>query len=279
MLRKDPPAKFPTPIHQLPSPAFMWKFGFASVAGTSHRKASLPCQDASRAEIFHDQNGQEVLIAAASDGAGSAAQAQLGAMFAAEFFIAGAKGHLVNGGKLESLTGSFIENWIAAFQQTAMGWASENGTIQDFACTLLAAVISDEQACYFHLGDGAVVESLRRENDLYHCASWPQQGEYANTTHFLTDPDAASKIVVELKTQVVDEIALFTDGLQNLVLDYRNQAAHSPFFAPLFGRLRPQPDGFSQEFSDSLASYLNSEKFNARTDDDKTLLLATRRVS
>jgi len=26
-------------------------------------------------------------------------------------------------------------------------------------------------------------------------------------------------------------------------------------------------------------TYLNSEKFNARTDDDKTLLLATRRTS
>ena len=255
----------------------MWKFGFASVAGTSHLKASLPCQDASRAEIVLDQNGQEVLIAAASDGAGSASQAQLGALFAAEFFVAGVKGHLVNGGNLESLTAGFVKHWIEAFQQTANGWVTESGTIQDFACTLLAAVISNEQVCYFHLGDGAIVESLRGENDLYHCASWPQQGEYANTTHFLTDVDAASKIFVEVKHAAVDEVALFTDGLQNLVLDYRTQSAHAPFFAPLFGRLRLQPDGFSQEFSDSLALYLNSEKFNARTDDDKTLLLASRR--
>ncbi|MBS1786858.1 MAG: protein phosphatase 2C domain-containing protein [Acidobacteria bacterium] len=256
----------------------MWKFGFASVAGTSHRKAALPCQDASRAEVFLDQNGQEVLIAAASDGAGSAAQAQLGAMFAAEFFVAGVKGHLVNGGDLESLTRTFVENWIDAFQQTANGWVIESGTIQDFACTLLAAIISSEGVCYFHLGDGAIVESRRGENDLYHCASWPQQGEYANTTHFLTDEDAARKIVVEVRSCVVDEIALFTDGLQNLVLDYRTRSAHSPFFTPLFGQLRTQPNEFSQEFSDSLAVYLNSEKFNARTDDDKTLLVATRRT-
>ncbi|MFN0107783.1 MAG: PP2C family serine/threonine-protein phosphatase [Blastocatellia bacterium] len=252
----------------------MWKHGFASVAGTSHLKASLPCQDASRAEITLDQNGHEVLIAAVSDGAGSAAQAQLGSVMATEFFIAKIKTHFESGGSWEQLADGFIEHWIAAFQQTAASWAGEAATIQEFACTLLAAVIGNDQAIYFHLGDGAIVES---ENDLYRCASWPQQGEYANTTHFLTDADAAGKIVVELKNCQVDEVALFTDGIQNLVLDYRTQSAHSPFFAPLFGWLRQQPEGFSQELSDSLAGYLNSEKFNARTDDDKTLLLATRR--
>ena len=256
----------------------MWKYGFASVAGTSHLKAALPCQDASRAETFPDQNGHEILIAAASDGAGSAAHAQLGSMFAAEFFVAGVKAHLVNGGCLESLTQSFIESWIKAFQQTAYGWSGDGGTIQEFACTLLAAVIGNEQALYVHLGDGAIVESRRDETDHFRCVSWPQQGEYANTTHFLTDADADEKMIVELKSYAVDEVALFTDGLQNLVLDYRTQSAHSPFFAPLFGWLRPRPGGVSQELSDSLAGYLNSEKFNARTDDDKTLLLATRRT-
>lgn len=261
----------------------MWKYGFASVAGTSHLKTALPCQDASRAEIVINQNGDqpghEVLIAVVSDGAGSAAQAQLGSVMATEFFIAKVKTHFDNGGSLEQLTAGFIEHWIAAFQQTVAGWIGEGGTIQEFACTLLAAVVGNGQAIYFHLGDGAIVESRGGENDHFQCVSWPQQGEYANTTHFLTDADAASKIVVELKNYQVDEVALFTDGLQNLVLDYRNQSAHSPFFAPLFGWLRPRANGFSQELSDSLTTYLNSEKFNARTDDDKTLLLATRRNS
>ncbi len=252
----------------------MWKYGLASVAGTSHLKTALPCQDASRAEIVFDQFGQEVLIAVVSDGAGSAAQAQLGSVMATEFFIAKVKTHFEAGGSLEQLASGFIETWIAAFQQTAASWRGEGSTIQEFACTLLAAVIGNQQVIYFHLGDGAIVEG---QNDLYRCGSWPQQGEYANTTHFLTDADAASKIVVALKNDVVDEVALFTDGLQNLVLDYRNQSAHSPFFAPLFGWLRPRPSGYSQELSDSLTSYLNSEKFNARTDDDKTLLLASRR--
>jgi hypothetical protein len=254
----------------------MWKYGFASVVGTSHQKAALPCQDASRAEIFTGSNGQEILIAAVSDGAGSATQAQLGSMFAAEFFIAGVKSHLINGGSVENLTRNFVESWIEAFQQTVADWAGNDGTVQDFACTLLAAVIGNEQALYIHLGDGAIVEARQGEQDQFRCVSWPQQGEYANTTHFLTDADAAIKTVVELKSYAVEEVALFTDGLQNLVLDYRTQSAHSPFFAPLFGWLRPRQNGFSQELSDSLAGYLNSEKFNARTDDDKTLLLATR---
>lgn len=254
----------------------MWKYGFASVAGTSHQKAGLPCQDASRAELVLDSTGQEILIAAVSDGAGSAAQAQLGSVMAAEFFVAKVKTHFDSGGSLEQLADGFLENWIAAFQQTAKSWAGDGGMVQEFACTLLAAVIGNEQALYVHLGDGAIVEARHGESDQFRCVSWPQQGEYANTTHFLTDADAAEKILVELKSYAVDEVALFTDGLQNLVLDYRTQSPHSPFFAPLFGWLRPRPNGFSQELSDSLAGYLNSEKFNARTDDDKTLLLATR---
>ena len=51
---------------------------------------------------------------------------------------------------------------------------------------------------------------------------------------------------------------------------------HSPFFAPLFAWLRPHAEGYSRELSDSLAAFLNSEKVNARTDDDKTFILATR---
>lgn len=257
----------------------MWKYGFASVAGTSHQKAALPCQDASRAELLVDADGHEILIAAASDGAGTAAHAQLGSMFAVEFFVAGIKAHLVNGGCLENLTQSFLESWVEAFQQTVDGWTADGGTMQDFACTLLAAVIDDDQALYVHLGDGAIVEARQGETDHFRCISWPQQGEYANTTHFLTDAAAAEKIVVELKPYAVDEVALFTDGLQNLVLDHRTQSAHSPFFVPLFGWLRPRPNGFSQELADSLVRYLNSEKFNARTDDDKTLLLASRRIA
>ncbi|MFN7946462.1 MAG: PP2C family serine/threonine-protein phosphatase [Blastocatellia bacterium] len=256
----------------------MWKYGFASVAGTAHVRTSAPVQDACRAEIIHDAQGNEMLLAVASDGAGSAAQAHVGSALACDLFVAEVKAHFSGSGEWQHLADGFIESWIEKFQRSV----SDRAILaelkpQDFACTLLAAVIGSNEAAYFQLGDGAIVESRGADDDHYSCVCWPQQGEYANTTNFLTDAGAAAKAFRELKAGAVNEVALFTDGIQNLVLDYRLQSAHSPFFAPLFAWLRPRPAGYSAELSAALAAYLNSEKINARTDDDKTLLLATRK--
>jgi serine/threonine protein phosphatase PrpC len=255
----------------------MWKYGFASVVGTSHLKSSLPCQDASRGGIFVEPNGEEILLAVASDGAGSAARAQLGAQLACDLFVDEVKAHFAGQRGWERLAEGFIQNWIGRFQTLAAGRSGEIQKTQDFACTLLAAVVGRERAAYFQIGDGAMVESRREEPDRYSVVCWPQQGEYANTTNFLTDADAAEKVFCELKNCAIDELALFTDGLQSLVLDYRVRSAHSPFFAPLFAWLRPRSGGHLPQLSNSLAAYLNSEKINSRTDDDKTLILATRR--
>ena len=262
----------------LPDYMVMWKYGSASVAGTFHLKSSTPCQDASRVEIVVDAGGAQVLIAVVSDGAGSATLAQLGSRLACDLFVDDVKSHIEAGNARALLLDNFIADWIGKFHRTAVGWSrSEIARIQDFACTLLAAVVWRDRAVYFQIGDGAIVESRRDEPDRYAAVCWPQQGEYANMTNFLTDADAAEKVVRETRSGAVDEVAIFTDGIQRLALDYRARTAHAPFFAPLFAWLRPREGGYSRELSDSLAVYLNSEKINSRTDDDKTLVLATRR--
>lgn len=256
----------------------MWKYGFSSVAGSFHLKSSTPCQDASRVEALVDPGGAEVLLAVASDGAGSAAQAQRGSALACDLFMDEARSHIEGGNTRALLSDNFMANWFVKFRGIATGWSGpQSARIQDFACTLLAAVIWSDRAIYFQIGDGAIVESRRDEPDRYTVVCWPQQGEYANMTNFLTDADAAEKVIRETRSGPIDEIAIFTDGIQRLALDYRAQSAHAPFFAPLFAWLRPRPGGLSRELSDSLAVYLDSEKVSSRTDDDKTLILATRR--
>jgi hypothetical protein len=256
----------------------MWKYGFASVAGTFHLKSSTPGQDAGRVEVVVDAGGAEVLIAVASDGAGSAALAQIGSTLACNLFVDEVKSHIEGGATRALLSDNFIVDWVGKFRRTAAGWSRADGArIQDFACTLLAAVVWHDRALYFQIGDGAIVESRRDEPERYAVVCWPQQGEYANMTNFLTDADAAEKVVREARSGAIDEVAIFTDGIQRLALDYGARSAHAPFFAPLFAWLRPRPGGYSRELSDSLAVYLNSEKINSRTDDDKTLILATRR--
>ncbi|MBO0721949.1 MAG: protein phosphatase 2C domain-containing protein [Blastocatellia bacterium] len=250
----------------------MWKYGFASVTGTSHSQFSLVCQDSSRVEVINTPQEEEILLAVASDGAGGAARANLGAELACNMLVAEVKTHFLAGGSWAQLRDDFISGWIGRFQALVMKWSGESP--RDFACTLLAAIIGRSHAVYFQIGDGAIVAS--RGDDEYQCVCWPQRGEYANSTNFLTDDDAADKLYRECKTSRIDEVALFTDGIQNLVLDYRTRSAHSPYFASMFAWLRHRRLG-SRELSDSLVDYLNSAKVNARTDDDKTLILATRR--
>ncbi|HKX33105.1 MAG TPA: PP2C family serine/threonine-protein phosphatase [Blastocatellia bacterium] len=256
----------------------MWQYVFSSVAGTAHAKASLPVQDACRAEVVTDARGAEVLIAVASDGAGSAAHGRTGSKLACELLADEVRAHLAEGGDCARLAGGFIEDWVVKYQRLiARDLGGDGPERQDFACTLVAAVVEREQAAYFQIGDGAIVASSRDARDDYQCVCWPQRGEYANTTNFLTDLDAADKIFRQLQPAAIEELALFTDGLQSLVLNYRTRSAHLPFFAPLFAWLRSCREGHSPELSNALAGYLDSEKINARTDDDKTLILATRR--
>src|SRR5262245_18618072 len=267
-----------SPLILHPSSSIPWKYGYSSVAGTFHSRSSHPSQDACGASVIIDSAGNEVLIATVSDGAGSAVGGRIGSAIACLHFIEEVKAYYARGGDLGQLANGFIENWIDEYQQIISFKSREDGlSVQDYACTFLTAVLERDRAFYFQIGDGAIAVSECGQDDQYSCICWPQRGEYANTTNFLTDRDAAEKNYRELKSVTVDEIALFTDGIQNLVLDYRTRSAHSPFFSPIFNWLRPHRSGYSQELADSLAAYLNSEKVNSRTDDDKTLVMATRR--
>jgi hypothetical protein len=113
------------------------------------------------------------------------------------------------------------------------------------------------------------------DDGRYVPALWPQTGEYANCTWFLTDADAASRVQAA-RAKGVHELALLTDGLQGLALQFVSRAAHGPFFEPMFARLRGvsamRPRGLAKE----LQTFLDSPAVNQRTDDDKTLVLATR---
>src|SRR5207253_127084 len=106
---------------------------------------------------------------------------------------------------------------------------------------------------------------------------WPQSGEYANTTFFLTGQDFEERLAFCVLAQKVEELALFTDGLQPLALHYASRSVHAPFFDPMFKRLHSAPDVTSLE--GPLQEFLRSKAVNERTDDDKTLILATRRVT
>ena len=149
-----------------------------------------------------------------------------------------------------------------------------NVSVRELACTLLLAVVDESDSAFVQIGDGAIV---RMDGGEYRPVFWPQSGEYANTTHFVTEADFAHHLKVFLRPADRDgfnELALLTDGLQRLALDYDARIGHGPFFFPLFQTLRRATD--AMELGQPLRLFLDSPLINDRSDDDKTLILATR---
>jgi len=252
-----------------------WRTAYASVIGTAHLRTGAPCQDAGRCTVLRASDGCEALVAAASDGAGTAARSEIGASLAVETFIAEFGGAAGIDPTLARIDRDFVSSWIARFQARIATRASAEGcTPSDFACTLLGAVVTATNAVYVQIGDGAIIVGTE-EPDHYAWVAWPQHGEYANTTHFLTEEHAATVVQFE-KGPAIDEIALFTDGIERLVLDSAHRSVHAPAFRPIFAWLRTTAPGCPSAPSEALTAYLGSAQVNARTDDDKTLVMATR---
>jgi len=238
----------------------MWKLVFGSVQGTSHVQSGLPCQDYCSGASFGT-----TLVAACADGAGSAEFSQLGSKAAVERFM-----EVASCDAMPSM--EQVEAWVNAARDHLLEAAAANGSSpRQLACTFLAAMVGDGWAAFVQLGDGLIVFD---GPDGYNFAFWPDNGEYANTTRFLSEDDFLQHLRVEIVERDVSEIAVLTDGLQMLALDIAGAKVHDRFFAPLFKAVRNGPDDAA--LKDSLLEFMNSKRVNDRTDDDKTLLLATR---
>ena len=123
--------------------------------GTFHFEVFDTVPDASRVEVVVDVVGAEVLIAVASDGAGSATLAQLGSTLACDLFIDEVKSRIEGGdaGSILRIISSRI-GWSNSADWRSAGRIDKGVGIQDLACTLLAAVVWGDRAVYFQVGDG-----------------------------------------------------------------------------------------------------------------------------
>ena len=266
-----------------------WRTLAASVAGTAHAGSGHPCADASAVRVLPRAKGGPLLVAVAADGAGTSARAPEGARLACAAILAEATRW--SRGRPRSQRGSrparaaaardlagFARPDMLRFVNAARGRildAARRETLdpREFSCTLLVALVDARAAVFFQIGDGAIV--YQAEDGRYVPALWPQSGEYANCTWFLTDDDAAARVQAA-KARGVHELALFTDGLQGLALRFQTREAHGPFFVPMFARLRHEQAARPRRLQGELRAFLDSAAVNLRTDDDKTLVMATR---
>jgi hypothetical protein len=239
----------------------MWKLVYGSVRGTSHATSGQPCQDFCAGSLVGS-----TLVAVCSDGAGSAELSHLGSKAAVERFME------VAAPTESAPERTALEAWVDAARERVLEEAATQGDVpRQLACTLLVAIVGDGWAVFAQIGDGVIVFN----GDVgYELAFWPDNGEYANTTRFLTDDDYRKHLRIEIVPRQVSELAVMTDGLQMLALDFKGARVHDRFFEPLFRTVRNNPN--EEALRTSLLEFMDSKRVNERTDDDKTLLLAVR---
>lgn len=251
----------------------LWRVAAAAAIGVSHLDEGSSCQDAVACEVAL---GGRALIAAVCDGAGSARLSGVGAAVAARAFVGMARGFLEGGGSLAALDRDLAEYWIDRVIEAIETQAEQDGEddVSQYACTLIGVVAVDGLLATFQIGDGAI--AVGNAGD-WRYVYWPQHGEYANTTFFVTHSGAAA-LQFDVTELAFDEIGVFSDGLERLLLHHASRTVHGPFFESVMPPVRAGASaGVDPGLSSSLQAYLTSEAVNSRTDDDKSLILATRR--
>lgn len=250
----------------------VWHVAAASVTGTSHHATGKPCQDSYKVALMSECS---VVVLVVADGAGSATRSDVGAALACEIVARELAEHIKRGTTPSHLTRSHVLDAVLLVQEEVRVKAQEMGEEERaFACTLLGAVLGPEGCAYFQIGDGAIV--TRGMDDAEHgWVFWPDRGEYANETTFLTGATFREHLQFEAVDRPIAEALIFSDGIQSQVLQLGERRVHQPWFDGMMRVARGTGEaGFDARLSARLAAYLASPTITSQTDDDKTLVIA-----
>ena len=249
----------------------MWRHIAESTRGDTHLADNSPCQDSSRVVVL-GSDADETLVACVADGAGSAKHSAVGSATAAASIVDSATAHFERHGSFAGLDVEDVVRWCDdARAKLAEDAAARGADLRALATTLCAAIVSPTCSFFFQIGDGAII---LMKNDVSGVVFWPQSGEYANTTNFLTSNEYRDHLQFSSTSNGFSDVALLTDGMERLALRFDSRTPHRPFFEPLFQALRTNDN--SRDLADDLRKFLQSESVRSRSDDDKTLILASR---
>lgn len=137
-----------------------------------------------------------MLVAVVSDGAGTATRSAEGSRLACDSFLEMVEGVVAEDG-VRALDRARVHLWLEQYQSLILQLAAESGArARDYACTLVAAVIGVEWSIFIQVGDGTIVVRSAGDPD-YGWVFWPEAGEYANTTFFITEERAIDHLQFE----------------------------------------------------------------------------------
>jgi 3-deoxy-D-manno-octulosonate 8-phosphate phosphatase KdsC-like HAD superfamily phosphatase len=249
----------------------LWRYATGQSTGSSHEKLGKPCQDRMACATA---DADSTLIAVVADGAGTAGLAHVGAEIAVATLSSVAQLGVRAGRK--DYPDILREGASLARQRLVEAAAERKAEPRDLACTLLAVIVAPIGGAALQIGDGVIV--IGEQPLSWRWQFWPQKGEYANTTFFLSDERSlANAEVASLPDEVID-VALMSDGLEPLALQFATRKAHEPFFRTVLAPLHAAAGkGEATALSAGLAALLASPAVRSRTDDDASLVIATRR--
>ena len=244
-----------------------WRVFGASVVGKSHLDKGVPCQDAHA----HLAVG-ESLVAVVCDGAGSARHSELGAQFVATTLAQALALQLQQGAGIAQLhDGMLLESMIqvrGALEEMA---DNHGAVLDDYATTVVGAVMGPSVGVFFHLGDGVGVAQLDDGGELI---SLPANGEYANETYFLSGERWRDQLRLLTIPRSVRGLVLMSDGCMPFAMSKHNAALYAPFMDAVQNYLCGVDDVAAG--NQALAQTLLDPRTQQITGDDKTLLLALR---
>jgi hypothetical protein len=254
--------------------ARQWCWIGACSTGSSHIRAGTTCQDnATCMELI--AGDEHVLLAIVSDGAGSAEFSSVGSRIVVKCFARSVVSHFKAGLLLEEITEELVREWLDGTRDQIFRAADRRATTpRQLAATLVGALVCSRHAIVCHIGDGACV-LRRKEHTGWEVPSWPAHGEYASSTYFITDDPQPHLQFISLDGEF-SEVAIFSDGIERLALDFSTKSPFDRFFDPMFTPLVKSRPGRDRALSATLRRYLDSPRVIERTDDDKSLILARR---
>jgi len=251
-----------------------WSWFGACSTGSSHIKAGAGCQDSATCiEVPRSQHS--ALVAVVSDGAGSAEFASIGSRTTVRSFGRRLVEFARTAESSEPISEEKARQWLDEVRDRifAIARAKERNP-RDFAATLVAAIVLPDRLTVCHVGDGACAVR-RKGGEAWEVPSWPAHGEYASSTYFVTD-DPEPNLRLSCWEGEFTDLAIFSDGLERLALDFLNKSAFNRFFDPMSAPLAKLPSGRGRALSIQLRSFLDGPQVTDRTDDDKTIIVAKR---
>lgn len=187
--------------------------------GARHKAKKQPCEDRT-----YSLSENDVTVIALADGAGSKKYT-----------------HSADGAECvtETICKFFCNNFdkfykkedfnelssiiMAVCQRALKSKADEIGvdSIIKLSSTLLVVAVKDNNAIACHIGDGVIGKLTPKGTAVI---SAPDNGEFASTTYFITNPKANEHIhIIKSRTDNVISYFLMSDGTQEYVYDETNK--------------------------------------------------------